>query len=70
MAAALIMLARAVEVLAVGEGLRQVLEDQPHAFDRDAVGHRMIARRAIGFEAMRERVHAGAGGDEGRHADW
>ena len=58
-----------LEVLAVGHRLRQVLEHQPHAFDRDAVGHRVIARRAIGFEAMRERIHAGAGGDDGRHAD-
>ena len=58
-----------LEVVAVGDRLRQILEDEPHALDRDAVGHRMVARRAIGFEAMGERVHAGAGGDEGRHAD-
>jgi hypothetical protein len=57
------------QVLAVSIGFRQVLEDEPHAFDSDAVGHRMIARRAIGLEAVGERVHAGAGGDEARHAN-
>jgi hypothetical protein len=42
---------------------------QPDAFDRNAVGHRVVARRAIGLEAVRERVHAGPRRDEGRHAD-
>ena len=51
------------EVVAVLHGRRQVFLDQPHALDRDAVGERVIERRAIGLEAMRERVHAGAGGD-------
>src|SRR2546430_365397 len=51
------------EILAVCKSLRQVLEHQPHTFDSDAVGHRMIARRAIGFETMGKRIHAGAGGD-------
>jgi hypothetical protein len=58
-----------LDVVGVGGHLGQVLERQPHALDGDAVGQRVIARRAIGFEAMRQRVHAGAGGDEGRHAD-
>ena len=58
-----------LEVVAVGDSLRQILEHEAHALDGDAFGHRMIARRAIGFEAMGERVHAGARGDEGRHAD-
>ena len=42
------------EIVAVRHRLRQVLEHEPHALDGNALGHRMIARRAIGLEAMGE----------------
>ena len=58
-----------LKVFAIGDRLRQILKDEAHAFDGDAFSHGMVARRAIGFEAMGESVHAGAGGDERRHAD-
>ena len=48
---------------------RQVLLDQARAFDGDAFGHRMVAGRAIGFEAMRQRVHARRRRQIGRQAD-
>ena len=56
--------AAGLDVVGVRHDLGQVLEHQPHALDRDAVGERMIAGRAIGLEAMRQRVEAGADGDE------
>ena len=43
--------------------------DQAHAFDGDAVGHRMIERRAIRFEIVRQRVHADRRGDVRRQAE-
>ena len=57
------------EVRAVAHGDRQPLLDQPHAFDRDAVGHRVKERRAIGFEIVRERIHADRRGHLRRQAD-
>ena len=57
-----------LEIVPIGHGLRQILENEPHALDRDAVCHRVIAHGAIGFETMGERIHAGPGGDGGRHA--
>ena len=32
-----------LDIVAVGNGLRQVVEDEPHALDGDAVGHRVVA---------------------------
>ena len=58
-----------LDVGPVCDDTRQIFLDQAHAFDRDAFRHRMIARRAIGFEAMRESVHASACGQIGRQAD-
>ena len=58
--------------LDVGAGLhraRQIVLDEPHALDRDAVGERMEARGAIGFETMRQRIHADASGEARRQAD-
>ena len=68
-AAADIMCARASRSLPLARPCGRFSKHQPHAFQRDAVGHRVVARRAVGFQAVRERIHAGAGGDEGRHAD-
>ena len=58
-----------LDVGAVVIGARQELLDQPHAFERDALAHGVVEGRGIGFEAMRERVHASAGRDHFRHAD-
>ena len=63
------MWARASRVAAVLAGARQVAFDEPHALDRDAVGERVIGQPAIGLQAMRQCVHAGARRDGGRHAD-
>ena len=58
-----------VKVIRVGVDFRQVFKHQPHAFQRDALGHRVVEGRGIGLKAMRQRVHAGACGDEFGHAD-
>ena len=58
-----------LDVAAVLDGAREVLLHQPHALDGDAFGIGVIARRAIGLEAMDEGVHAGAGRELGRQAD-
>ena len=50
------------QVLPVLHRRRQRFLDEAHAFKRDAVGERVIARRAIGFEAVGERIKAGADG--------
>ena len=47
---------------------RQLFLDQPHALDRDAVGERMIERRAVRFETVRQRIHAGGRRDLRRQA--
>ena len=52
-----------LEILPVRDGADEALLDEPHALDGDAVRERVIGRAAIGLEAMRERVHAGAGRD-------
>ena len=57
-AAAAIMFARASMSPPFFTARGEIVLDQPHAFDRDAVGERMVARRAIGFETMRKRIHA------------
>ena len=49
-----------LDIVAIGHGLGQVHEDEPHALDGNALGHGVVARGAIGFEAMGQRVHAGA----------
>jgi hypothetical protein len=67
MAAAIISARASMLVPSVGAG--QVFLDEAHALKRDALAHRVEVRRAIGFQAMREGVHAGAGGDLRRHAD-
>ena len=51
-----------LDVLAVRTGARQEAVDQPHAFERDAVGERMESRRAERLEAMDEGVDAGGRG--------
>ena len=58
-----------LNVGSVGHHTRQVFLHEADAFDSDAVGHRVVTGRAIGFEAMREGVHAGARGQMGRQAD-
>ena len=57
------------DVRSVLHRLRQILENKTDALDRNAGRDRVIEFGAIGLEAMRQRIHAGAGGDEGRHAD-
>ena len=55
-------------IIRVGIDLRQVFQHQPHAFQRDALRHRMVERAGIGFQAMGKGIHPRAGGDEARHA--
>ena len=57
------------KVGAVRDGARQIGLDDPHAFERDAVGERMKRVDAIGLKAMGERVHAGRHGQERRQPD-
>ena len=57
-----------LDVAAVGAGARQVLADQAHALEGDAVGEGVKARRAVGLEAVGKGVHAGRGGEAGRQA--
>ena len=59
-----IMWPRASMSLGLAATLGRFLEREPDALDRDAVGERMIARRAIGFEAVRQRIEPGADRDE------
>jgi hypothetical protein len=57
-----------LDVAAVFAGARQVLLDEPHALERDAVGERMKAGRAVGLEAVHEGIQAGRRRDAGRQA--
>ena len=50
-------------------GPHQGVGHQAHAFHGDALGHGVKTGGAVGFQAVRKRIHAGAGGDFGRHAD-
>ncbi len=58
-----------LDVGALTDRTRQVLLHQAHAFQRDALGHGMEQRRAERLQAVRQRVHAGGGGDLRRQAD-
>ena len=40
--------------------LGEIFQHQPDALDRHAIRQRMVARRAIGLEAVRQRVKTGA----------
>ena len=57
------------EIAALLIGALQPAMDQPQPFGGDAVGHRVEAGGTIGFEAMRQGVHAGGGGDVPGQAD-
>ena len=48
----------------------QVFVYQAAAFHADARGHRMMHRRAQGFEIVRQGVHAGCGGQAGGAGPW
>ncbi len=50
----------------VGPG--QVLFDQAHPLQGNALAHGMIVRRTEGLQAVGESVHAGSRGDRRRHA--
>ena len=54
-----------LDVGALPVGTRQVFLDEAQTLERDAIRKRMEPRRAIGLEAMGERVEAGGGGEEG-----
>ena len=56
------------EVGAVRDRARQRRLDQSHAFERQAVGHRMMEGATIGLEIVRERVHPGRGRHVGGQA--
>ena len=58
-----------IEIAPLLHRLRQVLLDQPHAFERHALRQRMIERRAVGLEAVGERIHAGRRGQLRRQPD-
>ena len=56
-------------VRAIRIGRRQPVMYQPQPFQRDAIRHRMEARRAECLDAMRQRIHAGRRGDMRRQAE-
>ena len=55
------------DIGAVLVGAREVVDDQFHAFDGDALAHRMVMRAGKGFDAMGKGVEPSASGDGGRH---
>ena len=58
-----------LDIAAVGVHAGQIFLYQAHAFNCDSLAHRVVVRRTISFQTMRERIHAGAGGDHGWHTD-
>ena len=50
-------------------GTRQIVPDEFGAGKRDGVAHRMVALRQISFDIVRERIHAGSGGDVRRQIE-
>ena len=58
-----------VEVRRGVHGPHQCVGHQAHAFDRDAIGHGVESRRTVRLQTVRQGIHAGTGGDFGRHAD-
>ena len=57
------------DVGAVLVGAREVVDDQFHAFDGDALAHGMVVRAGEGFDAMGKGVEPGTSSDSGRHTD-
>ena len=55
------------EVVAVLDRAREVPRAELEPAERDGVGHRVIAERAVRLEAVRERVEAGRRGDARGH---
>ena len=55
------------DIGAVLVGAREVVDDQFHAFDGDALAHRMVMRAGEGFDTMGKGVEPSASGDGGRH---
>lgn len=45
---------------------KEVLSDDPDAFESDAIGEGMMALGEKGFDEVREGIHPGGGGDRGR----
>ena len=62
-------LAARLQIGAVGISAGQVVLDQPHAFQRDALAHRVVMRAGVRLDAMGKGIQPGAGGNELRHAD-
>ena len=60
---------RACEVPAVAHGERQRARGDAHAFERDAVAQRMVFGRQVRLDVVRQRVHAGRGGDRRRQVE-
>ena len=56
------------QVVAVGAGRRQPFLDQAHAFQRDAIGHGMKQRAAVGLHVVGQRVHSHRRGQVRRQA--
>ena len=56
-------------ILAVRDGTGEVTIDQRHGFERDAIGHGMIAGHAQGLERVNKGVDAGCGSQRGRQAE-
>ncbi len=57
------------EVGAVAHRDGQRARGDPHAFQRDAVAQRVVRRRQVALDVVRQRVHAGRGGDRRRQAE-
>ena len=60
---------RACEVAAVAHGDRQRARGDAHAFERDAVAQRVVGGRQVRLDVVRQRVHAGRGGDRRRQVE-
>ena len=58
-----------LQVAAVGVGAAQVLVDEAHPLQRDALAHGVVEGRAVGLQAVGQGVHPRARRDRLRHAD-
>ena len=60
---------RAARSWPLRHGNGQRARGDAHAFERDAVAQRMIGGRQVRLDVVRQRIHAGGGGDERRQVE-
>ena len=58
-----------LQVVAVGVGAAEVLVDEAHPLQRDALPHRVVEGRTVGLQAVGQGVHPRTRRDRLRHAD-